>query len=381
MTSECRLERLSAPQVDQRLAEASVAYVPIGSIEFHGPHLPVGVDMFTAHGLCIAAARRSGGVVLPPSYLANGCLDLPHTLTFEPSIVEAWTRAVVQQLHHRGVGVVVLVTGHGPLDLVHLLKRVAGEVDRPGARCYGLCWLELNAARLQGPETGEPTVIDHASTVETSWMMALEPELVHLDRLPEDPAGATVGVYGVNPRATATSELGVSQLAACADLLALRAGRLEEGTWQDAGQDLARFVEYAWPEPLTMVARRGPGEAMTLWLSNPGRASRYISRIQSIQLDGSSLGLDSAWCANSSMGETGVQIEVGGLSRERGVYVRRGQALQILLPHADDVPVGGCVEVDVELGGVSRARLLAIVADEAVGHDSVDNLDDGLAEP
>jgi creatinine amidohydrolase len=375
--SECRLDRLTSQQAADRLAVASVAYVPIGSIEFHGPHLPMGVDMFTAQGVCLEAARRTGGVVLPPSYLANGCLDLPHTLTFEPALVEAWARSVVEQLQHRGVGVVVLLTGHGPLDLIHILKRVAKESDRPGARTYGLCWLELNAALLAGPEQGEPTVIDHASTVETSWMLALEPDLVHLGELPQDPAGASLGVYGLNPRFTASAESGMAQISACAELLADRVGGLAAGTWADAGQDLEAFVDLVWPEPLTMLAARSAQGSLTLTVANPGRASRYLSAVHELKVDGASLASESAWCANGSVGETGERIPLSSLHRERGIYVRRGQELQIVVPDASAVTAGCHVELEVELGGVRRANLAASVMKDPDGHSSVTGLDGG----
>ena len=373
--SECRLDRLTSQQAADRLAVASIAYVPIGSIEFHGPHLPMGVDMFTAQGVCLEAARRSGGVVLPPSYLANGCLDLPHTLTFEPALVEAWARSVVEQLQHRGVGVVVLLTGHGPLDLIHMLKRVAKESDRPGARTYGLCWLELNAALLGGPEQGEPTVIDHASTVETSWMLALEPDLVHLGELPQDPAGASLGVYGLNPRFTASAESGMAQISACAGLLAERVSDLAVGAWTDTGQDLEAFVDLVWHEPLTMLATRSAHGPLTLTVANPGRASRYLSAFHELKVDGAVIDVESAWCANVAVGESGQRIPLAGLNRERGVYVRPGQALQVVVPEVVGVTAGSLAELDFELGGVRRAALAATVTEALNGHSSVTDLD------
>jgi creatinine amidohydrolase len=358
------------------LAEASVAYVPIGSIEFHGPHLPMGVDMVTAEGLCLEAARRSGGVVVPPVYLANGCLDLPHTLTFDPALVEAWTRAVVGQLHHRGVGVVVLVTGHGPLDLIHLLKRVASDFDQPGARAYGLCWLELNAHRLQAPEDDEPTVIDHASTIETSWMLALEPGLVDLAELPADPEAGIVGVYGRNPRFTASAELGWEQITSCAGLLADRVRHLAAGTWSDTGQDLDNFVEYAWPEPMTLRAYAGAGSSLVVGLANAGRASRYISRAQAVLMDGSALSLDSAWCVNTAPGETGVRVPLTDLTPERGIYVRRQQELLLVVPHVPEARDGQHIEVILELGGVRSVHLAGAVTDLPDGHSLVSVLDE-----
>ncbi len=63
---ERRYERLRPAELRALAAAAPLAYMPIGPLEFHGEHLPTGVDWFEAHGLCLRAAARSGGVVLPP---------------------------------------------------------------------------------------------------------------------------------------------------------------------------------------------------------------------------------------------------------------------------------------------------------------------------
>lgn len=47
-------------------------HVPLGALEFHGPHLPIGLDGLTAHGICIQGSRGRGGVVLPTIYQGTG---------------------------------------------------------------------------------------------------------------------------------------------------------------------------------------------------------------------------------------------------------------------------------------------------------------------
>src|SRR4051794_29622218 len=180
--STARYERLHPAELREA---APLAYVPIGTLEFHGEHLPMGVDSFEAHGLCVRAAERSGGVVLPPVYLASGCLDLPFTLSFSQELVHAWVGETIDQLAGRGFRAVVVLTGHGPLDLNHLLKRACAEAEErhPGLAAYGLCWLELNAARLEGPEAGDPSTGDHAARLETSGVLELEPGLGPPERL------------------------------------------------------------------------------------------------------------------------------------------------------------------------------------------------------
>ena len=87
--TEVRYERLHPAELRAAVERAPLAFLPVGTLEFHGEHLPFGVDSFEAHGLCLRAAELAGGVVLPPVYLASGCLDLPFTLSFEPELVEA----------------------------------------------------------------------------------------------------------------------------------------------------------------------------------------------------------------------------------------------------------------------------------------------------
>ena len=356
-TDSVRLELLRPDQVAERWARAPIAYVPIGCIEYHGPHLPLGVDGLTAHAVCTHAALASGGVVHPVSYQANGCLDLPYTLTYQPSVVEAWARTVIEELHRRGAQLVVLLTGHGPLDLIHLLKRVSESYDAPGQRAYGLCYLELNAARLTEPELGEPTVIDHASTIETSWILAHHPDLVDLDTLPEEEDAHIVGVYGKNPRITASAELGRMQREAAADLLARRCEALLYGEWRDDKDDLRRFVDFVWPEALEIEGVSIEGERLQILIRNPGRASRYITAIRDVVIDGVPVDVHDATITNNSVGEVGVAFGVDALSAENGIYVRRGQSLDLAVPGRVNDIGPSRLAMTIDLAGVRTQEL------------------------
>lgn len=364
--SERRYERLHPAELREEHGRAPVAYVPLGTLEFHGEHLPFGVDSFEAHGLALRAAERSGGIVLPSVYLASGCLDLPFTLTYDPDLVFAWARSTVVQLARRGFRVVVVLTGHGPLDLNHLLKRACAEAEREaeGVAAYGLCWLELNAARLEGPEEGEPTIVDHAALVETSWMLALEPGLVRLERLSDDPDAKEPGVYGRNPRHTASAAFGERQLDAAADLLAERVRALLDGCRFDAMEDLRRFVRFSWPESLRLTGAQSTRAATTLRIRNPGRASRYISSLDRLELDGEAVDLADVTLVNPSPGETGLPVSAASLAPERGWYLRRGQEATIRVGTATDPGIHR-VRLTIGLGGVDRAELDEVVETSA----------------
>ena len=53
-------------EFEAAVAECPVCYLPFGTLERHGSHLPFGQDGQKAHGLCIRAAEKHGGVVAPP---------------------------------------------------------------------------------------------------------------------------------------------------------------------------------------------------------------------------------------------------------------------------------------------------------------------------
>src|SRR5260370_33245573 len=68
-------------ELSAAVASHPVAYLPLGSLEFHGAHLPIGLDALTAHGICLRAASRAGGIVFPPPYQGTGGGDTRYPWT------------------------------------------------------------------------------------------------------------------------------------------------------------------------------------------------------------------------------------------------------------------------------------------------------------
>jgi hypothetical protein len=267
--------------------------------------------------------------------------------------VHATIRATLGQLFLRGFRAVVVLTGHGPLDLNHMIKRACAEAEaeHPGLAAYGLCWIELNAARLTAPETGDPSTGDHAARIETSWTLELEPELVRLDLLEDDPEATHLGVYGRNPRFTASRELGRSQIDAAASLLAERARGLVAGERPDTFADLRSFVEHGWPERPLLRGEAAPEASIVL--HNPGTSSRYISSLE-LAIDGKPVGREHVFLINHSAGETGVPVRASELAAERGFYVRRSQDATIALGDLPVTPGLHDVALELGLGGVTH---------------------------
>ena len=336
--------------------------MPLGAVEYHAEHLPFGTDGFTATAVVERAAQLAGGIVLPWSALTMGTLALPWSLRYDRDLVERAVRATIEQAAAFGArdgGRAYRARTAGP---VHLIKRVCAEVEAtapggPDFRAYGVCYLELNAANRVGLGTDWPVAIDHGAIVETSWGLAVAPDLVRMDRLPADPDGEMLAVYGPNPRTRSTAAMGEAQVAGCARLLAERATRMLAGEHIDQLDDLRGFVRDYWPEPLELGGRAGAAGEGALTLRNPGPVSRYLTGL-AVGLDDDTVDPAGVSLINPTVGETGVPFAAGTLGPEHGFYVRRNQVAEIRLPVRLE-PGRHRVELALGLGGVATTTITA----------------------
>ena len=359
---EVRIIHLRPAEVRAALDAAPIAWLPLGAVEYHAEHLPFGTDGFAATAVVERAAQQAGGIVLPWSALTLGTLALPWSLRYDRDLVERFVRATIEQAAGYGARVVVVHTGHAPLDLGHLIKRVCAEVQAtapggPDFRAYGLCYLELNAANGVGLGTDWPVAIDHGATLETSWTLAVAPDLVRMERLPADPEGGMLAVYGPNPRTRATAAMGDAQVEACAGLLAERASRLLAGDHIDQLADLRGFVRDYWPEPLELAGRAGAAGEGAITLRNPGPVSRYLTGL-AVGLDDDAVDPAGVTLVNATVGETGVPFAAAALGPENGFYVRRHQVAEIRLPVRLE-PGRHRVELALGLAGVATTTIAA----------------------
>lgn len=174
----CRaFEKLTPRQIERAWGEAPIAYIPIGTYEWHGHHLPVGLDALKAYALCTLAAERTGGLVLPAFYYGTGGghKAFPYSVIVDEDTILTILRATLARLHSSGARVAVIFTGHFPhqqLDMIKTLER-RDTVE-------GLHVLALSDCYVPDP----PHPPDHAAMFETSMMLGLHPELVHLHELP-----------------------------------------------------------------------------------------------------------------------------------------------------------------------------------------------------
>ena len=174
-------ELLLGREATEAIARYPVAYLPIGCLERHGDHLPMGLDVIKAHRICCEAARAIGGVVFPPHFYAGIHLldeerlrkvtgewgNLYTDATAEGHLVE-----VIEQIARMGVRVLVLYSGHYPGCQVEMIQRIAERFNAgEGIRVI---------AFAEPPFLGEG---DHAGLCETSFMLYLDRSLADTTRI------------------------------------------------------------------------------------------------------------------------------------------------------------------------------------------------------
>ena len=251
--SKVRYEELLPHEMAARMQEASVAWVPFGTLEWHGLHLALGNDAVKAHELMMRCASEYGGVSLPPTYWAIGGMPHPFTCRIDPELVSRLFLEIFRQLDHVGFRVIVAVTGHYGLEQYLELKRAAHRfMLSSSAVVYALPEYEVAFDIGYGG--------DHAAKWETSILWALRPELVDLSQQPKDPEIRLEGVGGEDPREHASKELGLKAVGAIVARLGEAAGRLLRET---SPLDRSRFVQTCGLQVAAL--ERGQGRPREEW--------------------------------------------------------------------------------------------------------------------
>ena len=222
MVPTSRYEHLLPDAFRARLAAAPIAWLPLGTLEWHGEHMALGSDALIARGIFERAADRFGGIVFPAIHLGpDRTATMPDGRILHGScywapegLFVAMCEAIVAQAARAGFRVLV-ADGHGPS------RRWWGHAATLWESRYPLRLVSV--ARDLG--TGWRCQNDHAARNETSLLLALAPTLVDMARLPHDRAHWPLGVGGEDPR-DASAAYGEALIAESLDCLAAHLRRI-----------------------------------------------------------------------------------------------------------------------------------------------------------
>jgi creatinine amidohydrolase len=208
MEREVRFEMLRPAQLNEELKRAPLVFLPIGPLEYHGPHLPLGMDPINATMCAQESCRRLGkGVVMPTLYIGTERerpdwmleslgfkkgdwvvgMDFPTSTWkshyYQEQLFGLMVASTLEMLIGQGYKAIVIVNGHGAWNQLETLERLAKHYSHG----TGATVLWKLAVVL---EISEKNLMGHADLGETSIMLHYEKEffggqkLVDFDALP-----------------------------------------------------------------------------------------------------------------------------------------------------------------------------------------------------
>ncbi len=172
------LMEMSSPEAGEILKECGLAILPVGSVEQHGRHLPMGTDYYAAESLARRTAALTGGLLA--DFIPFGVTPLhmafPGTISLRAETMIAVFMDVCGSLHRHGARKFVFFNWHE-----RNLPVVEIAAERTQNECEGARVLIVHAHFIAKDNFGQEVGLTHGGELEVLPVLADRPELVHLD--------------------------------------------------------------------------------------------------------------------------------------------------------------------------------------------------------
>ena len=184
-----KLDTLTWPEVNAGIEGGrDIVVVPLGAFEQHGPHLPLETDVLLGNHLGRVVAGRLDAFVAPTVRI--GCshhhLGFPGTLSLSPDTFGRVVADIVSSLARARFRRAILLPSHGGnyAPLAEAMKKIGSSVDGLEITALTDPAPLFGAAEVGQRDFGVPLAEGgiHSGEWETSMLLAIHPELVHMDR-------------------------------------------------------------------------------------------------------------------------------------------------------------------------------------------------------
>lgn len=196
-----RLDELTYPEVGKLIRDGNTNLLfPVGTLEPHGRHAPVGTDNYCAEEIAWELSRRNGWPVAPTlNYgVTSGLIAYPGGVKIPKPQYEELIRIILENFFRMGFRRIIIINGHGgnTESIIKVIKDMIVE-DRGNRHLINIDWWYVSTEPLK-EIYGRPG--GHAALDETACILAFRPELVNeSDFSPEEQTrfrpGVTVAPY------------------------------------------------------------------------------------------------------------------------------------------------------------------------------------------
>jgi len=186
-----RWEELTAPAFVRAVERSNATVIiPLGIVEKHGPHLPLGTDLINVREMALRAAAEEYTIVFP-AYFVGQIFEARHqpgTLAYSERLMWDLLQETVDEIARNGIKKIILVNGHGGNNSFLPFFCQAQLARRRDYAVYLYQPMSDPEADPEIQRLRKTTMDMHGGEVETSTMLAHRPDLVDLSQ-----AGAQSG--------------------------------------------------------------------------------------------------------------------------------------------------------------------------------------------
>ncbi|MBT2644691.1 creatininase family protein [Bacillus sp. ISL-41] len=170
--------------VENYLKSKKTIIVPVGSVEQHAKHLPLGTDSFVAVKVAEEAGRKTNTLVAPPNWVgwAPHHMAYPGTITLRPETLTNLLYDICKSLIYHGFEKIIVINGHREANLPPLKIAITKLRNETGAFLAIADPFYIADQVGRKVKKSEPGGVGHAAEMETSHMLHLYPELCDMDR-------------------------------------------------------------------------------------------------------------------------------------------------------------------------------------------------------
>lgn len=268
MSARHRVAELTAPEAAERLRAGACAILPMGSLETHGPHAPMG-DFLLAEAVAAlvaerAAARGADALVLPP--VPFGGEDfftaVPGAVSLSLPVLQAIVEESAEALFRNGARALLVVNGHG--GSVCAVDAAARALRRRRGVVVPALHLWRAASAFHAGLGGAPGALGHGADPVWSVALHLRPDLCRPEHVPAaEPRSAAPRVLGLPASGFGAVRLAGAEFAVPTEAEEAAPGGVQPGADPRTGsaEHGARIVERLVEAGAGMVAHLREGTA------------------------------------------------------------------------------------------------------------------------
>ena len=185
------LQNMTGHEVEERLKKNDILIVPLGATEAHGAHAPLGEDIFLVTRMAEEVAARTGCTVAQPLWYGSHPshhLGMPGTVVIPEDTFEGFVRAMIAGFWNMGFRKQILLNGHGQEYVIPTAMHQFAKRYRVPSLLLLVNWYHpiRDHFKLKSEGGTYETPFIHADEVETSWSLALFPELLDMKYAPDN---------------------------------------------------------------------------------------------------------------------------------------------------------------------------------------------------